>query len=175
MQAERRTALNAERNKRARKTLALCAFTVFALDFSSKYWAVNYLSGRESIKLLGNFLQLTYTTNSGAAFSMAPNATLALSSFGLCVATFIIYFSRKIISNWWGVALGLVLGGILGNLWDRISKAPGGFKGEVVDWIELPHWPIFNVADSAICVAAGIAFILALKNIEPTASRKNVS
>ena len=118
--------------------------------------------------MIGNFLQLTYTTNSGAAFSMAPNATLALASFALCAATFIIYFSRKVTSNWWGLVLGLVLGGIFGNLWDRISKAPGGFKGEVVDWIELPNWPIFNVADSAICIAAAIVVILAIKNVQPT-------
>ncbi|MEY4959584.1 MAG: hypothetical protein RL271_958 [Actinomycetota bacterium] len=96
---------------------------------------------------------------------MAPNATLALASFALCVAAFIIYFSRKVI----------VLGGIFGNLWDRISKAPGGFKGEVVDWIELPHWPIFNVADSAICIAAAIVVILAIKNIQPTDVRSHGS
>jgi len=106
---------------------------------------------------------------------MVPNATLALSSFGLCVAVFIIFFSRKIISNWWALVLGLLLGGIFGNLWDRISKAPGGFKGEVVDWIELPHWPIFNVADSAICVAAAIVIVLAAKNIQPTASSSHDS
>ncbi|CAB5018544.1 MAG: signal peptidase II [Actinobacteria bacterium] len=175
VQTERRTALNADRVKRARKTLALCAFSVFLIDFLSKLWAVENLKGRDSIKVIGNFLQLTYTTNSGAAFSMAPNATLALASFALCVAAFIIYFSRKVISIWWGAALGLVLGGIFGNLWDRIFKAPGRFQGHVVDWIELPHWPIFNVADSAICIAAGIVVILAIKNIQPTASSNHVA
>jgi signal peptidase II len=61
---------------------------------------------------------------------------------------------------------------VLGNLTDRIFREPGFLYGHVIDWIELPNWPIFNVADSAIVIAAVIAFILTVKNIHPTASIK---
>ena len=63
--------------------------------------------------------------------------------------------------------MGLALGGILGNLTDRIFREPGFFTGHVIDWIELPNWPVFNVADSAIVVAAVIAVLLSIKNISP--------
>jgi signal peptidase II len=59
------------------------------------------------------------------------------------------------------------LGGVLGNLTDRIFRQPGFLNGNVIDWIQIPHWPVFNLADSAITVAALIAFILSLRNISP--------
>jgi signal peptidase II len=65
------------------------------------------------------------------------------------------------------------LGGVLGNLSDRIFRSPGFLQGHVIDWIELPHWPIFNIADSAIVVAAGISIILSARNIAPVAPRDN--
>jgi signal peptidase II len=63
--------------------------------------------------------------------------------------------------------MGLLLGGVLGNLTDRIFRQPGFLSGYVIDWIEIPHWPVFNLADSAITVAAALAFILSLRNIAP--------
>ena len=63
--------------------------------------------------------------------------------------------------------IGLALGGILGNLSDRIFRAPGFFTGHVIDWIEIPNWPVFNIADSAIVVATAIAVVLSIKNISP--------
>jgi signal peptidase II len=63
--------------------------------------------------------------------------------------------------------MGLLLGGVLGNLTDRIFREPGFLSGHVIDWIEIPHWPVFNLADSAITVAAALAFILSLRNISP--------
>ena len=79
----------------------------------------------------------------------------------------IFYFSRKVKSLPWAVALGLVLGGIFGNLSDRIFRSPGGLQGEVIDWIQIPHWPVFNIADSAIVIAALISMILTGRNISP--------
>ena len=87
------------------------------------------------------------------------------------VAGYLIYYIRKVSSTWWAFSLGLLLGGVLGNLWDRITRAPGRWAGEVVDWIQLPHWPIFNIADSSIVIAALLITILAMRNISPHSRR----
>lgn len=78
----------------------------------------------------------------------------------------IFYFSRKVQSTPWAIALGLVLGGIFGNLADRIFRTPGGLQGEVVDWIQIPNWPVFNIADTAVVSAAILITILSAKNID---------
>ncbi len=101
---------------------------------------------------------------------MASDATALLSSLKLCVAAFIIYYMRKVDSKGWAIGLSLLLGGVLGNLWDRATRPPGLWRGEVIDWIELPNWPIFNVADSAIVSAGILMTILAMKNIAPSSS-----
>jgi signal peptidase II len=79
----------------------------------------------------------------------------------------IFYFSSQITSKGWAVVLGLVMGGILGNLVDRIFREPGVLRGHVIDWMQLPHLPVFNVADSAIVIAALISMILTGRNISP--------
>ena len=120
----------------------------------------------EPKKVIGSILQLKLAFNSGAAFSLASSGTIFLSSFSIIVAATIFYFGRKVRSTPWAVALGLVLGGIFGNLTDRIFRSPGGLQGEVVDWIQIPHWPIFNIADTAVVCGAILITILNLKNIE---------
>lgn len=167
LQAKGRTALSVQRWR----TLLSVAWFIWILDVATKAWAVNQLSKRDSVKVLGSFFQLTYVTNSGAAFSFAPNATLLLSLFGVLVLVFIIYFAPKVDSRGWSVVLGLVMGGILGNITDRIFREPGFLRGHVIDWMQLPHWPIFNLADSAIVVAAGISMILTARNISPISKR----
>ena len=79
----------------------------------------------------------------------------------------ITYYAPRITSQGWLVALGLLLGGVLGNLTDRIFRHPGFLNGYVIDWIQIPHWPVFNLADSAITLAALMAFTLSLRNISP--------
>ena len=76
---------------------------------------------------------------------------------------FIIRYSRRITSTPWAVALGLLLGGAMGNLTDRLFRSPGFMQGWVVDWIKLPHWPTFNVADSAITCGAVLVVLLAAR------------
>ena len=120
----------------------------------------------EPKKVIGSILQFKLAFNSGAAFSLASSGTLFLSSFSIIVAATIFYFGRKVRSTPWAVALGLVLGGIFGNLTDRIFRSPGGLQGEVVDWIQVPHWPIFNIADTAVVCGAILITILNFKNIE---------
>jgi len=149
------------------KRLYTIAWAVWLLDFATKSWALNSLDSRNPVKLIGNFLQLTLIKNSGAAFSLAQGATIVFTIFAIVVVAAIAYYSTKITSFGWSIVLGLALGGILGNLTDRIFRAPGFFTGHVIDWIQLPNWPVFNLADSAIVVAASIAVILSIRNISP--------
>ena len=163
MQAEGRTALTV----RTWRTLFSVAWFVWILDLATKLWAVSTLSHRSNIKVLGSFFQLTLVRNSGAAFSFATSATIFLTIFGILFLCAILYFSPRITSKGWAVVLGLVIGGILGNLVDRIFREPGVLRGHVIDWMQLPHWPIFNIADSAIVIAALISMVLTVRNIPP--------
>jgi signal peptidase II len=149
------------------KRLYTIAWIVWLLDFATKVWALNNLSASNPTKIIGDFLQLTLIRNSGAAFSLAQGATIIFTFFAIFVVGAIAYFAPRITSIGWSVVLGLALGGVLGNLTDRIFRSPGYFTGHVIDWIELTHWPVFNLADSAIVVAAGIAVILSIRNISP--------
>jgi signal peptidase II len=135
------------------------------LDYSTKFLALHYLTDGP-VKVIGNLLKFNLTFNSGAAFSLASSGTIFLSTFSLIMVAVIFYFSRKVKSTPWAVALGLVLGGIFGNLADRIFRSPGALQGEVVDWIQIPMWPIFNIADTAVVSAAILITILSAKNID---------
>lgn len=147
--------------------LAIVAAVVLALDVVTKIVAVATLEGREPIELLGGGLYLPLIRNGGAAFGLAEGwtAILALVAFG--VVGFIIWIARKLRSVGWAIGLGLVLGGALGNLVDRIFRAPGPLRGHVVDFLSLfdPYgrvWPVFNLADSAICVGGALIVLMAL-------------
>jgi len=83
------------------------------------------------------------------------------------VATLILIRGARFTHRVWILAAGLVVGGIAGNLFDRIFRAPGALSGQVIDWIELPHWPTFNLADTSIVSGAILAAILVLRNISP--------
>jgi signal peptidase II len=167
MQTEGRAPLKSSRAERARRLFISIAISIFALDLATKNWAESYLQYREPIRVIGDFLKLTYSTNSGAAFSLFTDATLLLSSLKLVVIGVIIFYVRNLTSPLWGAALGALLGGVVGNLYDRAIRPPGVWRGEVIDWIVLPNWPTFNIADSAI-VCAGIAMtILTMRNIQP--------
>lgn len=137
----------------------MTAFLIFLADYSTKYAAVSLLDDGPK-KILGNVLKFELTFNTGAAFSLATSKTIYLSVFAMAVAAYIFYFVTRIDSTKWAIALGLVLGGIFGNLSDRIFRSPGGLQGAVVDWISVPHWPTFNIADSAVVV--GVISIVSL-------------
>ena len=149
------------------RTLYGVAWFVWVLDLATKLWAVSTLSDRSNIKVIGDFLQLTLVRNPGAAFSVAEGATVFLTLFGFLVMAVIFYYSTRITSKGWSVVLGLAMGGILGNLVDRIFREPGVFRGHVIDWLQIPNWPVFNIADSAIVAAAAISMVLSLRNIPP--------
>ena len=144
--------------------LLAVAVVVLALDIAAKVTVVAKLSGGP-LRLLGGFLTLRVSRNPGAAFSIGTSQTILFTAIAVGVIIFILRASRRIRSLPWAVALGLLLGGATGNLLDRIFRAPGLFAGHVVDWIELPHWPVFNLADSSICCAAVLVVLLALRGI----------
>ncbi len=81
------------------------------------------------------------------------------------MAGVIFYYGRSVRSNLWAIALGLALGGIFGNLSDRIFRTPGALQGEVVDWIQIPNWPVFNIADMSVVSAAILITFLSWKNV----------
>ncbi|MEY3635899.1 MAG: hypothetical protein RL147_328 [Actinomycetota bacterium] len=157
------------------RTLYGVAWFVWVLDLATKLWAVNTLSDRSNIKIIGDFFQLTLVRNPGAAFSVAEGATIFLTLFGFLVMGVIFYYSTKITSRGWSVVLGLAMGGILGNLVDRIFREPGVLRGHVIDWLQVPNWPVFNIADSAIVLAAVVSMILSVRNISPIARVKSDS
>jgi signal peptidase II len=171
MQTEGRAPIGSSRALSARRLFITVATLIFAIDLVTKNWATSYLQFREPVRLVGDFLKLTYGTNPGAGFSFATDATFLLSSLKLCVAGFIIYYMRKVVNKGWALGLAMLLGGVIGNLWDRITRPPGIWRGEVVDWIQLPNWPIFNLADSAIVSSGVLLTILTMRNIQPTSSK----
>ncbi|HEX7189659.1 MAG TPA: signal peptidase II [Actinomycetes bacterium] len=145
--------------------LLAVAAGVLALDALTKLLAVRELSDREPISLLGGALTLRLVRNPGAAFGMAQGLTVVLTGVALVVVVVILRMARRLRSGWWAVALGLVLGGALGNLTDRLLRAPGPGRGHVVDFLELPRWPVFNLADSAIVVAGVLMVLLAARGV----------
>jgi len=142
------------------------ALAAVVTDCASKSLALRTLSTNPK-EILGSFLQLQLTSNSGAAFGLAQSATIFLSSLSFVAIAAIYIFSRSITSRPWGVALGFLLGGISGNLIDRIFRAPYLLHGQVVDWIRLPHWPIFNLADTSIVISAITIAILLFNDVKP--------
>jgi signal peptidase II len=147
--------------------LALIAPVVFALDLVTKVIAVQQLEGEPPIELLGGLVYLSFLRNSGAAFGMAEGYTVILALIACGVVGFILWIARKLRSVGWAIGLGLVLGGAVGNLADRIFRGPGPLRGHVVDFISVvePYgsfFPVFNVADSAICVGGAVIVLMAI-------------
>lgn len=138
------------------------ALVVWVLDLITKIWAVSTLEGRDPVYLIGDWARLLVLRNSGAAFSMATGYTWVLTLVALGVVIAIIRLSQRLRSAWWTLGLGLVLGGALGNLADRVFRAPGALHGHVVDFIAIGWWPVFNVADSAVVCGAVLLVILTL-------------
>lgn len=156
--------------------VALVAVTVFVLDLVTKVLAVGALEGREPVRVLGGLAYLQLLRNPGAAFSMATGMTWVLALVAFAVVLAIIWLSRKLRSIGWAIGLGLVLAGALGNLVDRLFRAPGVLQGHVIDFISVfaPNgeiWPVFNVADSAIVVGGALIVLLTVLGREYDGTR----
>ena len=148
-----------------RQLTALVAATVVALvaDAVSKVLVVVHLADRAPVVVVPKVLDLQLTRNPGAAFGLAGGATILFTLVAVAVVVFIVATARRLRSRGWAIALGLLLGGALGNLGDRLFRDPGPLRGHVVDWIHLAHWPVFNLADSAIVIGGLLAVLLSMR------------
>ena len=152
---------------RRRRVAVLVGVAAFALaaDIISKAVVVAHLRPDQPVHLLGNVFDLWLTRNPGAAFSVGTGETAVFTVIAFGVIVYIARTARKLYSAGWAIALGLLLGGAMGNLGDRIFRAPGLFRGDVVDWIGVVprYYPIFNLADSAIVCGGILTVILAMR------------
>ncbi len=160
------------------RLLGLLAVSILAVDIVTKVIGVATLEGREPVAILGGLVYLQLIRNPGAAFSLATGYTWVLTLIAIGVVVALVRMARRLHSTGWAVALGLVLGGALGNLVDRIFRAPGPMRGAVVDVVLLfaPDgrvWPVFNLADSAIVSGGVLLVVLALMGREPDGSRNS--
>jgi signal peptidase II len=155
---------------------ALCAVAVLALDLGTKQLVVAHLSDGEPQRVIPGVLWLTLTRNGGAAFSMGETVTWVFPTIAIAVVAVIVYLVRTLRSVPWAIALGLVLGGAVGNLLDRLFRAPGPFRGHVVDFISMfsptgSGFAIFNLADSALVCGVILAVLLELTGRHRDGSR----
>jgi signal peptidase II len=138
------------------------AVVAYLLDRLTKYLAERHLAGHEPIELIPGVVQLRYATNAGGAFSLFANQPWLFFFATLLVCAAIVVASTRPSSLAGSIGFGLILGGALGNLTDRIIRGPG-VSGRVVDFIDFRVWPVFNLADSAIVVGALIVVLAGLR------------
>jgi signal peptidase II len=156
-------AVAAEARPRTRQRLLLSvAAVVLGLDIVTKVLAVRWLTPGQPVPIIGETVTWTLVRNSGAAFSMATGYTWVLTLVATGVVFGIIWMGRRLVSPWWALGLGMILGGALGNLVDRFLRSPGPLRGHVVDFLSIGWWPVFNVADPAVVGGAILLVALSL-------------
>ena len=160
----------ARRRVDARLVFVGMALVAYALDLGSKEWALASLADGDE-PLLGDWFTLHLTFNPGAAFSTGTDFTIVFTCLAMLAVVVVLWLSRRLGSTGWALALGLLLGGVGGNLTDRVVREPEPFHGHVVDFLMLPHWPVFNVADICINIAAGLIILQTFRGIALDGSR----
>ena len=179
MQAARGASLSSsdrdthETSARPRRTwglFALVALAAYALDLATKQWALVNLDDGD-IPVLGDWLVLHLVFNPGAAFSTGTEFTIVFSCLAVIAVLVVLWLSRRLGSPLWAVGLGLLLGGVAGNLTDRIFREPGFMRGHVVDFLMLPNWPVFNVADMCINAAAAVIILQSFRGVMLSGAR----
>ncbi|MGH3196528.1 MAG: signal peptidase II [Streptosporangiaceae bacterium] len=154
------------RRARALTVMFGVAIAVLTADAISKALVLGQLPGHPPVRLADGLLTLDLTFNAGAAFGVGTSYTVVIALIVCGVIVYIIRAARRLRSLAWTIALGLLLGGAMGNLGDRLFRAPGPLRGRVVDWINLPHFPwTFNLADASITCAAVLIAGLALRGV----------
>lgn len=159
------------RTRRHLAVWAATALSTYLLDQATKELAQRRLTVGVPRRLPGGWLSLDLTHNAGAAFSVGTGYTVALTLVALAVIGVCLRVAHRLASTGWAIALGLLLGGAAGNVTDRLLRPPGPLRGSVVDFIHLTHWPVFNLADAAICVAAAIFVLLSVRGVRLDGSR----
>jgi signal peptidase II len=162
--------IGTQRSRRRIGLLLSVALFAYLMDLGSKLLIVAKVEGRAPIRLIGDWVMFDAIRNSGAAFSMGQAMTVVFTVIAAAVIVFIIRIANRLRSLPWTVALGLLLGGAIGNLTDRVFRAPGVFRGAVVDFIAVKHFAVFNLADSAITCGGVLVVLLTIlgKNLDGT-------
>jgi signal peptidase II len=151
------------------------AIGVIVLDLITKVLAVRFLENRPNIVLIpaifgenaGPLLQFTFFRNPGAAFSLGASTTWVFTILAFVIAFYIYRTGKKVVRLSWAICLGAMLGGAIGNLIDRLFRSPGVFRGAVVDFIQIPYWAIFNIADMGVSISAVVIAFMALFGKDP--------
>jgi signal peptidase II len=140
---------------------------MIVLDRLAKNWVIQCVPFGRTRPFVGSLLYLTHVHNTGGAWGLFSNLSPLFVAMGILVPVLIIVFYKRLMEKGiaWLIASGLILGGAVGNLIDRITY------GYVVDFLDLRFWPIFNVADIAITVGIGILFVCLL--LEPTKEKED--
>ncbi|OLZ69825.1 signal peptidase II [Streptomyces sp. IMTB 2501] len=145
--------------KRRIALLLAVAGVAYAIDLCSKLLVVARLENHAPVEVIGSWLELRVSRNPGAAFSMGTAMTFVFTAIAAAVVVVVVRLARKLYSVPWAMALGLLLGGALGNLTDRVFRSPGGLQGAVVDFIAVRGFSVMNLADWAI-VSGGVLIVL---------------
>jgi len=149
----------------------LVAVVMYVVDVVTKVVAIDRLSGRDDVEVVGELLQLHLTRNAGAAFSTGTQYTVVLTCIAMVAVVVVVWLSTRVRNTVWAVALGFLLAGVAGNLTDRMVRDPGPFRGHVIDFLMLPNWPVFNVADICINIAAGLILVQAFRGVRMDGTR----
>ncbi|MFF4955759.1 signal peptidase II [Streptomyces sp. NPDC001222] len=160
-------ATEAPRGSRRMGALIAVAAIAYALDLASKLLVVAKLEHHAPIQIVGDWLRLEAIRNAGAAFGFGQAFTVIFTVIAAAVIVVIARLARRLYSLPWAIALGLLLGGALGNLTDRIFRSPGVFKGAVVDFIAPRGFAVFNLADSAIVCGGILIVLLSFRGLDP--------
>lgn len=144
--------------------IVLCA-ALYAADQISKHLVTVHMVEGESVPVVGNLLRWHFIRNPGAAFSMGESVTWLFTIIMAVVAVLVLFYLPKARPRGWVLGLFGLLAGVLGNLTDRLLREPGFGRGYVVDFVSVPHFAIFNVADSCICVSIAALAVLMLRGI----------
>ncbi|MFB7948043.1 signal peptidase II [Kitasatospora phosalacinea] len=154
--------------RRRISVLLVVALLAYLIDLGSKLLVVAKLEGRSSpIEVIGDWMTFQVIRNPGAAFGMGQAMTLLFTAIATGVIVVIWRIARRLYSLPWAIALGLLLGGALGNLTDRLFRAPSVLRGHVVDFISVQHFAVFNLADSAIVCGGILVVLLSFRGSNP--------
>jgi signal peptidase II len=164
-----------QRRWRPTYILFLCSVIVIALDQVTKAIVVSQLREGETVRALGGVLSWTFQRNPGSAFGLFRHFPVVFTILAIAIAVVIVVRAPRVRDMLTGVALGLVLGGAIGNLVDRIARPPGVFRGRVVDFIDLHWWPVFNVADSAVVIGAVLLLIASYRGERRSKEREQAA
>ena len=157
---------------RVRLLFAGVALAAYLADLGSKEWALRALADGD-VAVLGDWFTLHLTYNPGAAFSTGTEFTIVFTCLAILAVAVVLWLSRRLGSPLWACALGILLGGVAGNLTDRLFRDPEPLRGHVVDFLMLPNWPVFNIADVCINAAAGLIILQTFRGVALDGTRES--